>query len=193
MRAKLLKVSEDQIRPATKEEALGGELLDSVAFDRLRKELASPGRRVGAVDVQSEGAPPPEAWDQLSEVDEDRPTRQEQPIPRIDPSEPPLYPAPPSPLGPPEAPAPEVVVIDLEPLPPGQELSTEPPASGRQTRQASQESPDLLSPSSSRDSSSSVPSAPPPPQVHLQPAAELRQASFQPRRPLVNPPEPEPT
>eukprot|EP00959_Pyramimonas_sp_CCMP1952_P460670 9480277-Pyramimonas_sp.AAC.1 len=82
MGAKLLKVSEDQVRPATREEALGSELLDSVAFDRLRQELASPGRRMGAVDVQPEGHPPPEAWDQPSEVDEEPPRGLARPLPR---------------------------------------------------------------------------------------------------------------
>eukprot|EP00959_Pyramimonas_sp_CCMP1952_P198167 4145065-Pyramimonas_sp.AAC.1 len=63
MRAKLLECSAEQVRLATRAESLGAELLDSPTFDRLREELRNPGKRVGAVDVASEGPPPPEADD----------------------------------------------------------------------------------------------------------------------------------
>eukprot|EP00959_Pyramimonas_sp_CCMP1952_P205783 4303203-Pyramimonas_sp.AAC.1 len=62
MRHRLLKCSVGQVRPATQPEVLGAELLDNPRFDQLGQELRHPGKRVGAVDVES-GAPPPEAWD----------------------------------------------------------------------------------------------------------------------------------
>lgn len=63
MRSRLLKCSQEQVRWASRDESWGAELLDSPAFDKLRQDLQHPGRRVGAVDVEAEGSPPPEAWD----------------------------------------------------------------------------------------------------------------------------------
>eukprot|EP00959_Pyramimonas_sp_CCMP1952_P072715 1519305-Pyramimonas_sp.AAC.1 len=62
MRSKLYMCSEEQVRPATRQESLGAELLDAARFDQLREEVRAPGRRIGAVDVASEGPPPPGAW-----------------------------------------------------------------------------------------------------------------------------------
>ena len=63
MRARLLKCSAEQVRPATRSETIGAELLDSESFDRLREDIRNPARRSGAIDVSAEGPPPPEAWD----------------------------------------------------------------------------------------------------------------------------------
>eukprot|EP00959_Pyramimonas_sp_CCMP1952_P066986 1398854-Pyramimonas_sp.AAC.1 len=60
MRSRLLKCGQEQVRWATKEEAWGAELLDIPSFDALRRDLQNPGKRVGAVDVEAEGPPPPE-------------------------------------------------------------------------------------------------------------------------------------
>eukprot|EP00959_Pyramimonas_sp_CCMP1952_P285157 5962243-Pyramimonas_sp.AAC.1 len=38
MRTRLLKCSEEQVRPATRQEALGAELLDTERFDALREQ-----------------------------------------------------------------------------------------------------------------------------------------------------------
>eukprot|EP00959_Pyramimonas_sp_CCMP1952_P120536 2520496-Pyramimonas_sp.AAC.1 len=48
MRSKLYKCSEEQVRPATRQESLGAELLDTARFDQLREEVRAPGRRIGA-------------------------------------------------------------------------------------------------------------------------------------------------
>ena len=44
-------------------ESLGAELLDEATFKEPQHDLKDPGKRVGATDVESEGEPPPEAWD----------------------------------------------------------------------------------------------------------------------------------
>ena len=63
MRSRLWKCSSLQVRYATRAESLGAELLDEVTFKELQQDLKDPGKRVGATDVESEGEPPPEAWD----------------------------------------------------------------------------------------------------------------------------------
>ncbi len=63
MRSRLWKCSSLQVRNATRAESLGAELLDEVTFKELQQDLKDPGKRVGATDVESEGDPPPEAWD----------------------------------------------------------------------------------------------------------------------------------
>ncbi len=63
MRSRLWKWSSLQVRYATRAESLGAELLDEVTFKELQQDLKDPGKRVGATDVESEGEPPPEAWD----------------------------------------------------------------------------------------------------------------------------------
>ena len=63
MRSRLWKCSSLQVGNATRAESLGAELLDEVTFKELQQDLKDPGERVGATDVESEGEPPPEAWD----------------------------------------------------------------------------------------------------------------------------------
>ena len=67
MMNKLLKCSTEQIRRATKEESPGAELLDSPMLDQLREDVQDPAKRTGAVGVEAEGIPPPEAWDHPDE------------------------------------------------------------------------------------------------------------------------------
>eukprot|EP00959_Pyramimonas_sp_CCMP1952_P261465 5466832-Pyramimonas_sp.AAC.1 len=63
MRTKLWKCSVEQVREATRAEALGAELVDTPEFRALQAEVRNPGKKVGALDVESEGSPPDEAWD----------------------------------------------------------------------------------------------------------------------------------
>ena len=63
MRSRLWKCSSIQVRIATRAESLGAELLDEASFKELQQDLKDPGKRIGATDVESEGRPPPEAWD----------------------------------------------------------------------------------------------------------------------------------
>eukprot|EP00959_Pyramimonas_sp_CCMP1952_P082156 1716688-Pyramimonas_sp.AAC.1 len=68
MRTRLLKCSVEQVRLAARDEADGAELLDCSELANLRDELQRPNGRVGAVDVEGEGPPPPEAWDVTADV-----------------------------------------------------------------------------------------------------------------------------
>ena len=63
VRSGLWKCSPLQVGSATRAESLGAELRDEVAFNEIHQDLKDPGKRVGATDVESEGEPPPEAWD----------------------------------------------------------------------------------------------------------------------------------
>ena len=65
MRSRLWKCSSVQVRPATRAESLGAELLDDAHFRQLQDDLKHPGRRVGATDITTEGPPPNEAWDSI--------------------------------------------------------------------------------------------------------------------------------
>ena len=62
MRSRLLKCSSDQLRPATHFESLGADLSQTGEIQELLQQVRSS--RAGAVDVQSEGTPPQEAFDE---------------------------------------------------------------------------------------------------------------------------------
>lgn len=62
MRTRLLKCSSDQLRPATHFESLGADLSQSGEIQELLQQVKSS--RASAVDVQSEGSPPDEAFDE---------------------------------------------------------------------------------------------------------------------------------
>eukprot|EP00439_Symbiodinium_sp_Y106_P022367 s729_g2.t1 len=65
MRARLWKCNVDQVRPASSTEALGVEVVNSLQYQDLLKNLG--GKRAGAVDVTAEGSPPEDAWEQPRE------------------------------------------------------------------------------------------------------------------------------
>ena len=70
MRSKLWKCSAEQVRHATRSEALGAEIVLMPEFEDLRASLAAPEGRVGATDT-AEGPPPAEAHDGPGVVGED--------------------------------------------------------------------------------------------------------------------------
>ena len=65
MRARLWKCNVDQVRPANSTEALGVEVVNSLQYQDLLKNME--GKRAGAVDVSREGAPPEDAWEEPRE------------------------------------------------------------------------------------------------------------------------------
>ena len=62
MRSRVWKCSSDQLRPANEAETLGAELTNEKGLEQILTN--TKGHRATAVDVISEGPPPPEAWDQ---------------------------------------------------------------------------------------------------------------------------------
>lgn len=62
MRARLLKCNSDQLRPASRDEAIGAELQKSGDIKELLDQASS--HRAGAVDVSSEGSPGHESCEQ---------------------------------------------------------------------------------------------------------------------------------
>ena len=85
MRTRLWKCSAEQVREATRLESWGAEMHEQEDLQRLRAGLESPKGRVGAVDVESEGPPPREAWD-VPGPDEDPGSRQVLPDERMPPA-----------------------------------------------------------------------------------------------------------
>ena len=65
MRARLWKCNVDQVRPANSTEALGVEIMNSMQYRELLRNLE--GKRAGAVDVAKEGTPPEDAWEEPRE------------------------------------------------------------------------------------------------------------------------------
>ena len=65
MRSRIWKCSSDQLRAANHMESLGAELIGNEELSDVLEQVK--GKRAGAVDVESEGTPPSEAWDQHSQ------------------------------------------------------------------------------------------------------------------------------
>eukprot|EP00959_Pyramimonas_sp_CCMP1952_P195397 4085965-Pyramimonas_sp.AAC.1 len=67
MRTRLWKCSVEQVRLASSDEELGIQIAQSPQWAELLRQAQT--RRAAAVDVQREGAPPDEAWDDEGRVD----------------------------------------------------------------------------------------------------------------------------
>ena len=85
MRSRLWKCSSDQLRPALRTEVLGAALSHDAGLEDLLTQVTS-NRRAAAVNVEIEGPPPKEAWQQppLDPVPEPVPSHEEAPqVPNI--------------------------------------------------------------------------------------------------------------
>ena len=64
MRSRIWKCSSDQLRSASSAESIGAELMGSSELEDILTQTRA--KRAGAVDVESEGSPPSNAWDQIT-------------------------------------------------------------------------------------------------------------------------------
>ena len=71
MRSRLWKCNSDQLRPATRTEELGMQVLQSDQYKQLLDQMQK--QKYGAVDVAREGSPGEEAWRSLRRQDEEAP------------------------------------------------------------------------------------------------------------------------
>jgi hypothetical protein len=76
MRSRIWKCSSDQLRPANEAETLGAELMTEKGLEQILKD--TKGQRATAIDVASEGPPPPEAIDEASVPAQPAPIRLDQ-------------------------------------------------------------------------------------------------------------------
>ena len=76
MRSRIWKCSSDQLRPANEAETLGAELMTEKGLEQSLKD--TKGQRATAIDVASEGPPPPEAIDEASVPAQPAPIRLDQ-------------------------------------------------------------------------------------------------------------------
>ena len=72
MRSRLWKCNVDQLRPASPTEELGMQVIQSAQYKDLLQQMQK--QRQGAVDVEREGPPPPEAWRTQPVRSEEAPT-----------------------------------------------------------------------------------------------------------------------